>query len=93
MGKWILDGWQIAVGPDIRILPGERASAEMLIVTHNADCAAYEERIAALECRLARIAALVKPVPVADLVDAGTEAPQLLAERHRQIRAILEDEG
>ena len=55
--------------------------------------AAAEIRCAELECRLARLAALVKPVPVAELVEAGTEAPALLAERHRQIRAILEDEG
>lgn len=59
MGRWILDGWQIAVGPDIRILPGERASAEMLIVTHNADCEAYEAKIAELESRLAHIGAEV----------------------------------
>lgn len=60
---------------------------------HNADCDTYEAKIAELESRLARIAALVKPVPVADLVEAGTEAPALLAERRRQIRAILEDES
>lgn len=54
---------------------------------------AYESRITVLDSRLARIAALVKPIPVAELVDAGTEAPALLAERHRQIRAILEEEG
>lgn len=91
-----------------------RGQATTIIDEHNADCAAYEARIAELEAaletesqwlaeyqrhrdeaaeRLARIAALVKPVPVADLVEAGTEAPALLAERHRQIRAILEDEG
>lgn len=81
---------------------------------HNADCEAYEAKIAELErrddivsreraaaeircaeleSRLARIAALVKPVPVADLVEAGTEAPKLLAERQAAIRAILEDES
>ena len=75
-------------------IQGEQDAAAMMACSaHNADCDAYESRITALESRLARIAELVKPVPVADLVEAGTEAPALLAERHRQIRAILEDEG
>ena len=52
-----------------------------------------ERELNGAESKLARIAALVKPVPVAELVEAGTEAPALLAERHRRIRAILEDEG
>ena len=60
---------------------------------HNTQMAACGARVATLESRLARIAALVKPVPVADLVEAGIEAPALLAERHRHIRAILEEEG
>lgn len=55
-------------------------------------CGLHNNRIHEQEAKLARIAALVKPVPVADLVEAGTAAPALLAERHRRIRAILEDE-
>lgn len=59
-------------------IQGEQdAAAMMACEAHNADCAAYEAKITALECRLARIAALVKPVPVAELVEAGTEAPAL----------------
>ena len=92
MGKWQRQDEMVCVkGTVVCYAAQDEDEAGRIVRKHNADCDAYEKRIAELESRLARIAALVKPVPVADLVEAGTDAPQLLAERHRQIRAILEE--
>lgn len=59
---------------------------------HNADCATYEARIAALESRLALIAALVSLRGWADIVEAGGRL-ELATQRLDAIRAILEDES
>ncbi len=40
--------------------------------------------------RIATIREEVKPIPIADLVEHGTDAPQLLAQRIRRIRELLE---
>lgn len=40
--------------------------------------------------RIAAIREEVKPIPIADLVEHGTDAPQLLAQRIRRIRELLE---
>lgn len=96
MGRWKIRHDDLAIlNDDVFVGWGgtEEEEANGITNAHNADCDAYEARIAELESHLARIAALVKPVPVADLASAGTEAPKLLAERHRQIRAILEEEA
>ena len=122
MGRWKIRHDDLAIlNDDVFVGWGgtEEEEANGITSTHNADCDAYEARIAELEAeveymdrkrfenrafairyrkrcvaaqdKLARIAALVKPVAVADLVEAGTEAPQLLAERQAAIRAILEE--
>ena len=66
--------------------------AEALFRAHNADCDAYEAKIAELESRLARIAALASTPGWADIVKAGGRL-ELTTDRLDAIRAILEDES